>query len=834
MTLDFSNPRIALRDHPRSKSGSSRIGGFFDAVGTDLRFSQRIAEGECSFTAPADSVAGGLGVPGMSLEIVTGDGSSSWDCFEYRVARVSREVSRERGALVLVEGVIPPLWDLEKAGHVRSTTYTQKTAFTITDTPANILTNYVLPYLVQEGYGYYAVGTMDFTSTITVTIPQSGATPRGWINAILEQLTAAELAFDRNAFSSWRIHLVSAFNATAQSPRLLHGLNVNSCRLRQHDDGWANIIRPVSTLSETTAGESLAYTSWKVSGTSGSKITLQSPDGDTTLKAIAKDDQWNGYYLWDRTKGRKYQVVDTLYATQELDVGALLDLATGSIVEFYEDWPSPMKAYGNWDTTSATARIAKYNGNPVGTDAAVVDIISNGDLVADAINNETAHVIGADIRESTFVNTYTTTARDNGTTKKLTLTSVAGLSIGMWGFIRVNAAEPWGMNFFTFTITNISGNDIWLGLRYGWQTYDLGATGAYAQSVRIYQETSNILRITAIDAVNNRVTCSSAPTIFTVGSALEVYREVADAKPVVALRSDASIATNRVRVNKRADLPLSGEHQLLSGANPDMSTWTTTPGAPNGWRVGANLTRQTNPYHGFSFGTYACALVSGAYAFGPRIYPLLGPNSGKLVLWARIKTPISGSWVSGVHSATFYIYPEGPITYATFGPVGSGLSELQPDTLYTLVIALNNLTAAQRAHVQACGLRWGFNNGAIVDLDGLGAYYSEDYDTRFATLIAADKANVAWSKGNSLLLLKENPAKEFDLDILDLYALNPARFANQQFTVGAYARLDVAPIGVSATVRVLEYEYRVDRQVVRAGAIANDLTRRLVGGVSLG
>lgn len=195
-------------------------------------------------------------------------------------------------------------------------------------TPYQYLSTYIMPWLSAMGYSWISIGTVDYSSRVSVA--WNKWSPLQIIQEVAAK-TQNEIEFRRNGTTGYYIDIIALRNSSAATRLLRTDRNVLWLQRTRRKDPIRNAISPTGMVA---AGEiesaTLGMAAWKVSAISGTNITLADPNGGDG--PIAYDDQLNGLYLL-KSDATLVQITDSVQATQVVTVSSAAGITVNDHVE---------------------------------------------------------------------------------------------------------------------------------------------------------------------------------------------------------------------------------------------------------------------------------------------------------------------------------------------------------------------------------------------------------------------------------------------------------------------------------------------------------------------
>lgn len=175
-------------------------------------------------------------------------------------------------------------------------------------TPAEHINSFILPSLTAEGFSWIALGTID--ATLPVDMIYDWDTPLAALKRLAE-ISGTELRLRRNGTTNYLIDLLNEINGTADTVDIR--LRKNLAGIVRHRESLEQMNRVYPKGIEIDGiSATIARARWKVTGVSGSDVTLEDPAGGDGPAQLA--DQLNGRYL-RKVDGSLVEITDTVVAS---------------------------------------------------------------------------------------------------------------------------------------------------------------------------------------------------------------------------------------------------------------------------------------------------------------------------------------------------------------------------------------------------------------------------------------------------------------------------------------------------------------------------------------
>ena len=263
------------------------------------------------------------------------------DVREFRVQARGNNLSDARRT---IKG-LNVLADLATLGLVRTvsggmTTY----AVGGSGTPSSLITTYVLTNLAADGASWLGLGTIDPTTSVSLTAPAAGWTRLEWLRA-LANATGCELRLRRNGATGYLIDLLTSVGSAATTVPLAFGKQLLDV---QDDDDDGDLATAVTVLGATASGATTPYgigeNAWTIgtiSGTGPYWVPLADPAGGAAPIAFASQfgtaTGSQAAYLLTKT-ATTVQITDSrITPDYAVSVAATTGLTAGDLVQLVAD-----------------------------------------------------------------------------------------------------------------------------------------------------------------------------------------------------------------------------------------------------------------------------------------------------------------------------------------------------------------------------------------------------------------------------------------------------------------------------------------------------------------
>ncbi len=257
---------------------------------------------------------------GRVLTVVYADGSFD----EWRIVGIHESHAAE-GKLTMVTAV-PPLGDLARTlvGRTEADGLVHYDFEGLQLTATQHCTSLILPALAADGFGYFALGTIETTWPIDVVYQWT--TPLAALRQIA-QTTGMEFRIRRNGTTNYLIDLVSQIGSAAAVVDVRLGKNLQGIRRARSAVEQMTRVYPKGTV-ESGFAASMARAVWEVVSIAGSIVRLKDAAGGDGPAQFA--DQLNGRYL--RTVGGTLTLISATTVISALLTDVTVASATGFTV----------------------------------------------------------------------------------------------------------------------------------------------------------------------------------------------------------------------------------------------------------------------------------------------------------------------------------------------------------------------------------------------------------------------------------------------------------------------------------------------------------------------
>jgi hypothetical protein len=268
---------------------------------------------------------------------------------EYRI--VDRAVD-DQASVISITAAPFRLTDLQGAGLVSRTDSDNVVVFdfeVLGLTPAEIVTNWVLPALAAAGFGWISIGTITPTARLDMTFAWD--TPLGILLRIASA-TQSELDLRKNGSAGYFIDIVTKVNNAAQQADLRVDKNLVNVTRGESSIEQATRVYPRGATQDEFAA-TMARATWLVGGLGGSTFTLSDPAGGKP--PVQCPGQLTGRYI-RKVDGTLTLITSSDSSNQQIVVASAAGIANGDLVQVradaagtdltYLDDPAAVAAYG--------------------------------------------------------------------------------------------------------------------------------------------------------------------------------------------------------------------------------------------------------------------------------------------------------------------------------------------------------------------------------------------------------------------------------------------------------------------------------------------------------
>lgn len=687
----------------------------------------------------------------------------------------------------------------------------------------------VITRLTALGASWVARGTIDPTMLLDLT--WSYATPLAVVLQVRDGVKAkgatCEFDFRRNGTSGYYIDLLTQIASSATVPEFRAQKSITELQYARNRTRQATVAQPKGAVDATGYPGTMARARWTVSSVNGGakRLTLADPAGGAG--PIAFDDQLNGKYLYRERTGRSFLIVDTLKATQEIELSDVSPFAAHTVtapeyVSFRDTEPSTgTRSIGSTSTAGSTVlevtgvagAVLSCREYSVGTDVLDID-----DRFVDWRAERASFVLATSVSWSV--------------TDRLDCASVTGVAVGDIAIVGSNAAHPYSIGTPIGTVSSIDtvNKYLYVTRRYGSGNVVTG-TGVGGQ-LRTYRPVVTTHLITDSAAAANTVTVDAAGTAAINDILLRIYQpcigtglcELSDTANVTAY-------DRRFRVVER---PETGAVNVVP--NAFMRTWTGGAAvAPDAWTWtgtgAATIARESTivehgPYSALC--VFASSTTVGALRTPPAFF---NPTADETTVSVRARLYLTSfdsgrewdptfTYTHPVRSTlTMTVYKETPAgTRTSLGSVILGCPG------FANAVALNTWLDVAVEGVDASSLEddrlvvgfdtsWGGTvAGSLIKgyVDAVQITPTQSAPRALPDLLLEHGEAMILHQATNLELLNwSTPAKEIGISAIDLERLDGSTFSIDAITKGGSIRIIAPDDAIDETLRVL----RLDRSI---------------------
>lgn len=816
---------VSIWDQPPNVPGATCY-GFLDQV-VSWELTRRLdARHAATIVAPIDGNAAGLAVQRRVLALhfaaVTPGGTG--DVIPLRISEQSRTQSADGLFLTITARSL--LLDWGDAGPLSYRFNGGRHEFTIagTLTAYNWMTQYALPHLARQGYGWFAFGALN-----PLGIPRAFTreTALQLLNACQDYL-GQEIQIQPSG-SVISVDMVAQVNSALDPLRVSVGRNVRRISQAKASNEHATVLVAVggkghSDLSSTVQGLMFASSNENL----GLKQIDANPISDSgwQVPIVQMDGQYvdplaqRTWYLQRIKTGRLFPITATLGASGSTAAGRFT-LADLTLVPFGYLWAIRESRIAGTELDVATPGFPlQVSGAPSGNVVTLVNPFS----AADPVPTDDQHV-DARVRRSTLVlaTTSSAVAAVGGSTTDVdvTVASTTGVAVGDWCFAHNNATSPWTLFGKVCTVVQvISSTVVRVRKRYSFDTTAAPFTaGAMVKQFRFYRAAAAVYYVNAESAAANTITLDTASGI--AANDLIEYQLDTAGELMTGLPSPSMATYGIVRKDKSFDtarclpnlLVTNAAFDNWSGSIPDNWTFTGT-GSPTKITTalpgpGTNNAAQLN-------GTQNQSLTSPAFWARP------SEGNSAVSVRVRLRTAPAINWdgTAGTHTTTIQIRAAGSGTVLlqqvyvppNYPSKPANYIELQADTTYDL-----DLLAADLLHAPGAGAKYApwdgidvriacIGTGGVVTVGGVFA-------TQDSTLPEAGWMSVYGNVdlaglGNQALATLDEPEVSHEVDAFDLSRALGAAYSADEIVEGRTVRVEAEALGLAFEDRIAEVTYR--------------------------
>lgn len=687
-----------------------------------------------------------------------------------------------------------------------------------------------LPALAAKGKGWFTRGALG--STARFSYEGDAQSVLSVLRAWTEKL-GLELDVVRNGTTSYDIVAPFLIGETAPTPFVETRKNlVSTTRSRSTAEQATRVIPRGVDMGAARA--SIAEVRWLVTGVDSGTSRITIADELGIVLPIRFDDQLNTWLIFRELTGRTISIVDTLKATQQLQLADLSTIAVGERISLRVsdagtnilNWRPPLQFTG----VAALYYASAVNGGTLRV--TLKDSVggAGGQIAADDQMVDWLAVFSA----SVFFGSLTCTSFNApGQYYQLSSGTLTGIQAGDICFIdfSTNATPSFGGVTPLFQVGTVVSADntakrIYFTNRYNPGTVVPGVTTNFSASIRVYRPTvSHLVRrsYAATDEI-----ALAAVTSVAVNQLIEIRQPCGGVLPSY-LDAPLSIAAPTATpagygiVEKFVDRPgLRGETNLVP--NPFMRTWSGASNVPpDGWTLVTTtgtptIARITDPQHTDYGGKSALVLLRDALTAAAG--SLKAPAFRVWRVGTSYRTTISQrlrvKFVALSGDATLTCTLRTTDTLATIGtpkvlhgvatPNASvAVADKWPiDTWHEIAITATDVSAAPSRSPLELVLTGAGTGAARCELyvDVVQATQT-DYDP--GVFVEAAEAVALCEEGNRYLEEFADPATEYAVELRDLARLDGGAWDADTIVKGGRLVLRDTQLGILSYPRVVRY-----------------------------
>jgi len=705
-------------------------------------------------------------------------------------------------------------------------------------TPSTYI-DYVVTRLAALGASYITKGTI--TPTVTLDLEWNYATPLAVAlqvrDAVKAKGVACEFDFRRNGSSGYYIDLVSEIGSSATVPELRARKSITELHYVRNRTRQVTVCQPKGPTDASGYEGTIARARWQVSAVNGGTKRLTLADPAAGAGPIGFDDQFNGLYLLREKTGRTFLIVDTLEATQEIELSDVSTFAAHSVTapEYVSFRASePLTGARRWGS-DAGASFPLY-------DARWSEITAVGASTLTLTDNWGAgdpitvddRFIDWKVRRGAFI--LATSFTMNVAAGRLDCASVTGVQAGDILVIGTSATAP----YLTSSLGSAPGTSqavvgsVDTVNKYLYCTPRFAGAwwlGPFTYYIRVFRLSATLHRISDSVAATNVVTVDAVGA-----AAVNDFAEILQSDEGTALceLTDAANVTTYGRRMGLLNRPETGEVNLTP--NAFMRAWTGGASvAPDAWAWtgtgAATIARESTVVE---HGPYSalCIFASGATVGVLRSPPaFINPTVDEASVSVRARVQFTdfsaGAEWDPTFTYTFSVRSTLTMTLYKQNPVG-GLTSLGSVTVgcpgFANEVALDTWVDLAIEAVDISGLIdetlvVGFASAWNGSIPGglIKGYVDAVQITQTATAPRAlpvllhehGEAMILHQASNVQLAAWSTPPKEITVAAIDLERVDGTTFSIDALTKGGSARIISDEDSVDDTLRVL----RMDRSL---------------------
>lgn len=711
----------------------------------------------------------------------------------------------------------------------------------------------VVTRLAALGASYITKGTID--PTVALDLSWNYAVPLAVVLQVRDAVKSADIPcefdFRRNGSSGYYIDMVSEIGSSAAIPELRAKKSITALQYVRNRTRQITVCQPKGPTDASGYEGTIARARWEVSAVNGGtkRLTLADPAGGSG--PIAVDDQFNGLYLFREKTGRTFLIVDTLEATQEIELADVSTFAAHAVTA--PEWVSFRATEPNTGSRRIGATsVADAFVHEVTNVAGVVLTVREFSFGADILNvdnrfidwrAERATYVGAD----GTANVTVAGRIDCGS-------SVAGYAIGDVCLLIAAAAHPYNIMQPMCTITSLDtvNKYLYVSLRYGSGSLTIMS----GTKLRVYRPVATTHLITDSATAAKTLTVDAAGTAATNDVLLRLYQPCHGTQ-LCELTDPANVSAYGRRLGLLAR-PESGEVNRVP--NSIMRTWPgSASAAPDGWTwtgtgaatiARANTVAEHGPYSAL------CVFASGSTVGQLRTPPtFIHPTADESTVSVRARLQMTDfddgsawdptyTYVYTVRSTlTMTLYKETPYgTRTAIGSVTIGCPNFANgvalDTWLDLAIPAVDISALEdETLVVGFASAWGGSvPGALIKgyVDAVQITQTINAPRALPLLLHEHgEATALHQAANFELQVWAAPPMEVTVSALDLERVDGTAFSADALTKGGSVRIIAPDEAIDDTLRVLRMDRSLTDQADTQLTVANRamlLTDMLSGG----
>lgn len=692
------------------------------------------------------------------------------------------------------------------------------------------LTQFIVPHLARQGYGFYVAGALVNAQPVHASFTR-------WTARQLWEHVLQEIGWEWQLIPVGATFVVApeaAVNGTLSPLRIGPGANLQRLVEKRPALEMATILAPQGEAGWSETTQSLAHFTMLGSVVDTALKTFRGTlafvdDGGVSLGMVWRSGQFvdasgvRSWYLYRIKTGRSFRIVSTTgvkdTGVDQLTLAELTDALYGNEYELREA------------ATPVTLVSVPVPGIPLRVQSVASptivlnDPLNNGDPVpTDDVHGDCRLVVSPQVLATTCSNIANVAG--STTEQDLTLASVAGVAAGHWGFLHNNVAVPWTLFGKVFTVVSVDGpgSKIRVRIRYTYEPTAFPFTpGATSKQCQVYAPRAVTPFVDDEVASTNTLTLNSTATIV-ANDLIEYQLENAGAL-LTGLPSPAFGAYPLIR----KDQAFSGfacYYNLAWNSNPYFDSWAGAANQPPTlWVLTiGQITRLTTNLPGPGT-VFAAGMLSGSIMRSTiPLFASVTSGDSKISARTRLRTPpLASEWTGAQNIKLALVQPTIGTTLANVILVPSdhpsppaGSIVVAHNTLVTLDL-LNVDLLAPLAGGATFVPRW---HGVVPQIENFaggtvavgGVVVVRDGTLPPDEAMTPSGKQQLWTLTQLALDEIREPAQVLEVDGIDLAKLLLAQYGPGELVKGRPVILEADALGLTVQDRLAAIEYRADAE----------------------